>query len=118
VEVRLRLAEVEGVCVTRIRDIANEARSMGRFDFIANFVAGATRNKEQRKPVDGWQLRRIGNGWGLMWNGMYMTSAKTSHEAYEAMRRGELNFYVRQAEDLRADVLTEEPALPPGTVRG
>lgn len=54
-EVRLRPSVLGGVPVTRIRDIAGEARRMDRFTFIANFVAGATRTKEQREPVLGMQ---------------------------------------------------------------
>ena len=104
--------------MTRIRDIAKEARSMDRFTFIANFVAGATRTKEQREPVLGMQVVRLKGGWSYRFGGVAMTPPLTARELYERILRNDLNHYVRQAEDLRADILSEVPPLPPGTVWG
>jgi hypothetical protein len=102
--------------MARIRDIANEAKTMPRFDFIAHFVQGATRTKGQREPVAGMQVKRLGDGWTYTFMGKPATRPLSTHALYEEMRRNELNFYVRQAEEFRIDVLSETVILPPGTV--
>jgi hypothetical protein len=89
---------------------------MDRFAFIANFVKGATRTKEQREPVLGMQVVKLRDGWSYTFGGVVMTPPLSPRGLYERILRNDLNFYVRQAEDFRADVLTESPAMAPGTV--
>lgn len=90
-----------------IWDVAKAAREMPRFEFILTFVQRQTTKKRDRDAVDGYRLLKSKRGWIVRYpNGIDLFGpSKDAAKAYDAVRRGPMNYYVRQAEDLRAEVL-------------
>jgi len=89
-------------------DVQRAARELQRFDFIASFVARMTRRKAGRATVNGMQVKRVKGKWVYgfppeLWN----PPARDAAALYDTIRRSPLNYYVRQAEDLRDELLSE-----------
>jgi hypothetical protein len=91
-----------------VHDIEHEARALSRFDFIALYVQRATSTKRGRELTDGYQLLRRAGRWSYRNTSLHepelLTSWTTAHAIYDIIRRTPLNYYVRQAEDLREDI--------------
>ena len=92
-------------------DVQQAAKEMDRFEFIAYFVARQTRKKAGRQLTDGQWVKNTPKGWVILQSEMsnlpLYPPTRDLNKLYEAMRRGPLNFYVRDAEGLRSDILTE-----------
>ena len=83
-------------------DLASEARAHDRFTFIARFVARATATAKGRTLSNGMQVKRLGAGWTYTMAGLQSTpGAVDAARLFDMIRRTPLNFYVKQAEDLR-----------------
>jgi len=90
-------------------DVQQAAKEMSRFEFIAYLVARQTRLKKNRQLTDGQWVKKTSKGWVILQNNLPLyPPIKDFNKLYEAMRRGPLNHYVRDAEGLRADILTEQ----------
>lgn len=88
-------------------DMADNARTLSRFEFIAFFTAHATRTAEGRKIVEGLQVKKTAQGWtyGVAGHTALLGEPSDAHRLFENIRRGLLVEYVRQAEDFRSYVL-------------
>lgn len=83
-------------------DVGHYARTLSRFDFIMHYVARMTRKKADRDLVDDMQLKWESAGWYYTVGGMKASNpTKDSGRVYDMIRRTALNYYVRQAEELR-----------------
>jgi hypothetical protein len=85
-------------------DVVALAKTLDRFTFICRFVARMTQRKDGREPVNGLEVREVRGGfvWGfhsLPYDGIPVDAART----FDMIRRLPLNYYVRQAEDLRIE---------------
>ncbi len=89
--------------------LEHEIKTNTRFGFIAKFVAKQTETKVNREVTNGYQVRREGSGWSYgQVTGRSFTKLSGPHSAdalHDVIRRTPLNHYVREAEDLRFDVL-------------
>lgn len=80
-----------------------DARELPRFDFIARYLVVSTRKKADRALVKGKQVRRIGGLWQVLYgNGLVEYETLDAGRLFDYVRRGPLNYYVRQAEEFRA----------------
>ncbi len=87
----------------RKMSLMDKALSMPRKEFIADFLVQATKRKADRKLVGGYQVKRKGKGYVIYIDKLELATARDADSLYERAFRGLLNYYVRQAEDLRAD---------------
>lgn len=88
------------------RDVVAEAKSLSRFEFIALFVARCTARKDGREMTNGLRVRKAKGGWVYGFEGMPASCAPTTADrVYDMIRRSALNYYVQQAEDIRAVAL-------------
>jgi hypothetical protein len=75
-----------------------------RQKFITRFLAHVTRKKADRDYSGGLRVRCSRGAWVIDWpelgKGRVMSTSKTEEGLYDTARRGTLNYYVRQAEDL------------------
>lgn len=88
-------------------DVEQAARDLSRFDFIAVFCARKTRTKADREAVNGMYVKPSAGGWIYGFAGMPEPSTPypvDSAALYDMIRRTDLNFYARQADDFRVDV--------------
>lgn len=90
-------------------DVAQAAKNMDRFEFIAYFVARQTRLKKNRRPSEGYWVKKTSKGWAVFMNdALLYPPTKNFSTLFETMRRSPLNYHVEQAEHLRMDILTDE----------
>ena len=95
----------------RTWDIEGAARRMSRFEFIAHYVARKTRTAEDREIVNRMSVQPVAGGmWIYLLGKLPACQPTTPEKLYDMIRRTDLNYYVRQAEDYREDVLTATPA--------
>ncbi len=89
--------------LSKLWDLTSEARGHDRFAFIARFVARSTATAKGRALSNGMQVKPLGAGWTYTMAGLQATPGPvTPAKLFDAIRRTDLNFYVKQAEDLRA----------------
>lgn len=87
---------------SKVHDVATEARTMGRFEFIALFVSRCTARKEGREATSGLILRKTAAGWVYSFKGgADLCSPTTADRVVDVIRRTALNHYVQMAEDFR-----------------
>ena len=89
-------------------DMAEAARHLPRFDFIAHYLVWATRAKERRRLAEDMQVRRTRDGWVYGFVGYPPSSPPTldANRLFENVRRTPLDHYVREAEAFRVYVLS------------
>jgi hypothetical protein len=89
---------------TRVHDVATEAKTMDRLEFVALFVARCTARKAGREATSGMQLRKTAAGWVYGWSGgLDCCAPTTAAKVIDVIRRTALNHYVQMAENFRAD---------------
>lgn len=94
----------------RVYDVAAEAKTMDRFDFVALFVSRCTARKDGRLATSGLQVRKTGAGWVYGWaGGADLCAPGTAARVVDAIRRTALNHYVQMAEGFRIDANMESP---------
>lgn len=90
-----------------VHDVAHEARTMDRFEFIALFVSRCTSREARRAATGGLRVRKTRAGWVYGWaSGLDCCAPTTAAKLVDVIRRTALNYYVQQAEDFRIDVHT------------
>lgn len=85
-------------------DVVTMAKTLDRFTFICRFVARMTQRKDGREPVNGLQVREVRGG--FVWGFHGLPADERPADAgvtFDMIRRSPLNYYVRQAEDLRIE---------------
>jgi len=104
-EYRTASADLAGQVHASSWDIYQAARQLDRFDFIAVFVARMTKTSANREAVNGMIVRPKDRGWTYGFHGGPASTSGPIDSAalFDAIRRTDLNFYVRQAEDYRVD---------------
>lgn len=103
-----------------MRELLGEAKTpvdlnllvkLPRFEFLAGFLEMATRRKEGREVVQGYQIKRKGKNWQvvqtLVAGQPVVYETDDPNKLFDYVRRGPLNYYVRQAEDMRTDALSK-----------
>lgn len=95
-------------------DAAKHARELDRHAFICAFVARQTRKKENRDLTGDMQVVQTATGWTWLHHlgrtKVTMSAPMTAANCYDAIRRTQLYYFVRQAEEYRDDVLTADAA--------
>jgi hypothetical protein len=97
-------------------DIEHAARTMDRFDFIAEFVRRQTATPALRNHVAGYQLVKRGQRWNYRITGSrelagaLMTVDSDAYRIYDVIRRTPLGALTQEAELLRADILEADAA--------
>jgi hypothetical protein len=87
---------------TRVHDVATEAKTMGRFDFIALFVSRCTARQAGREVTSGLYVRKTSAGWVYGFKGgADLCAPTTTDRLVDVIRRTALNHYVQMAEDFR-----------------
>lgn len=81
----------------------DRARNWKRF--VADVMVFLTRRKAQRDLVDGYQVVAEGDLYLIKWNGTSSYEPMTAETLYSWAERLPLVSVLRQADDLRADVL-------------
>lgn len=91
-------------------DIGQAAKTMKRFDFIAEFVWRMTKKKQNRDLTKGLEVLKTKQGWNYGFHGMEPSALPTRDTAklYDMIRRTKLNYFVREAEDLRVQMATAQ----------
>lgn len=82
-------------------NVVEEALTLPRFEFIAEFVAFNTATKAGRKLSDGMLVKRVAGGWAYGFDGMPLFPPMDVDRLYDSIRRTPLNVFVRMAEELR-----------------
>jgi hypothetical protein len=81
------------------QDLAAYIRATPRKDFIAAFLADATRKKAD--DVEGYRVRKVRGGWSFDFGGAPVYPPRTAEQLYEVAFRSPLGRLVRQAEEMR-----------------
>jgi hypothetical protein len=85
-----------------MRVTEQDARALPRFEFIARYLEVFTRKKVDRDLVGGKQVRRHGGKWQVLYrNGLVEYETPGADRLFDYVRRGPLNYFVRQAEEFR-----------------
>jgi hypothetical protein len=85
-------------------DIGGAAVSMPRFSFIAEFVLRATSKATGRSVTNGFRvMKHLGRYSYTIGHGVPAMPWSDAGALYDAIRRTPLNYFVRQAEDLRVE---------------
>lgn len=85
-------------------DVGHYAKTLPRFEFILHYVARMTRLKKNRDLVNEMGLKYGKKGWYYTVGGTPASNpTKDAGKVYDMIRRTALNYYVQQAEDLRAE---------------
>lgn len=88
----------------RVYDVAGEAKTMKRFDFVALFVARCTARKEGRDVTSGLMVRKTPGGWVYGFKGgADLCAPGSADRLVDVIRRTALNHYVQAAEQFRSD---------------
>lgn len=85
------------------------ARSMSRYEFIANWLVVVTKKKENRGPL-GYHVRKIGRQWRIyspVGGGTIVYATSDPALLFDYARRTQLGPHIRDAESFRGDAFTE-----------
>lgn len=75
--------------------------------FVADYVAMMTARKANRELVNGYQVKRVGDGYQILFNGRNPGyGVMAADVAYSWFCRLPLYYFAREADDLRAELLT------------
>lgn len=81
-----------------------QALTMPRFEFIAHFLWVVTRKKENRTLAHGKRVKHADGMWQIVYpNGLVEYETPDADRLFDYARRGPLGYFIRQAEDFRAD---------------
>lgn len=89
----------------RIWDVVGAAKTLSRFEFVAEVVARKTARKADRDVTSGLYVRKTRGGWVYGYADMPEPSCQptSADRLYDMIRRTALNVYVQSAEDFRAE---------------
>jgi hypothetical protein len=85
---------------------ADAVKTLSRFDFIAEYVAIQTRKKAGRELTGDLQVKKTRGGWIYGFHGRTSCQPTTSDVLFDMIRRTDLNYFVRQAEQFRVEALS------------
>lgn len=90
----------------KIQDILTKEKAQDWKKFVADYVSIATRNKQGRELVKGYQVKKIGNNYTILINGSNPGyGVMTPCALYGWLERLPLVYYARQADDYRYELL-------------
>lgn len=86
----------------------NLAKTMSRHEWIATWVAYQTRTKAGQSLAAGMQVKKVRGGWVYRFANSVGDCCRvtTADILYDMIRRNDLGYFVRDAENIRIDVLT------------
>lgn len=89
----------------RTWDVVGAAKTLSRFEFVAEVVARKTARKADRDVTAGLYVRKARGGWVYGYDGMPAPSClpTSADRLYDMIRRTALNVYVQSAEDFRSE---------------
>lgn len=104
------------VAVTEAEFDLNRLVKLPRFEFIAEFLVHVTREKENRSLTQGYQIRKKGKIYQVVQTGIHAKydgskpkdkgvvayETDSPDKLYDYVRRGPLMYFIRHAEELRA----------------
>lgn len=75
--------------------------------FVADYVVIRTARKENRELVGGYQVKKVGGGYQILFGKLNPGyGIMTAEKAYEWFCRLPLNYFAREADDARYALLT------------
>jgi hypothetical protein len=88
----------------------NDIIKLPRFEFLAAYLVLLTGKKANREFVGGYQVRRSAGQWRVIQTqvagGTVVYTTGDAAKLFDYVRRGPLEYFTREADNLRADALS------------